>query len=228
MHIELWSDFACPYCYIGEARLRRALRELKAERDVVVTMKSFELDPTADREATTTTPERFARKYGLSLAAATAQIEHISQLGRDEGIDFRYASANYSNMLDAHRLAKYGMEQGHPEISERLFAAYFTENCNLADHAVLMRIAESAGLAADETRAVLESGRYEDAVRRDEDEAARLGIHGVPYFYIDRKVAVGGAQPYSMMRKTLADLLVCERTPEPKAAMTCGPDGCRI
>ena len=183
MHIELWSDFACPYCYIGEARLRRALRELKAERDVVVTMKSFELDPTADREATTTTPERFARKYGLSLAAATAQIEHISQLGRDEGIDFRYASANYSNMLDAHRLAKYGMEQGHPEINERLFAAYFTENRNLADHAVLMRIAESAGLAADETRAVLESGRYEDAVRRDEDEAARLGIHGVPYLH---------------------------------------------
>ena len=228
MHIELWSDFACPYCYIGEARLRRALKDLDAERAVTITMKSFELDPTASRSVQSTTPERFARKYGLSLAAANAQIAHISQLGCDEGIDFRYATANYSNMLDAHRLAKYGMEQGHAEINEKLFAAYFTDNLNLADRDVLVRLAEGVGLPPEETREVLSSDRYEDAVRKDEREAARMGIHGVPYFYIDRKIAIGGAQPYDLLRQTLADLLLQERTPMPESAMMCGPDGCHI
>ncbi|MBQ9452166.1 MAG: DsbA family oxidoreductase [Desulfovibrio sp.] len=226
MHIELWSDFACPYCYIGEVRLQHALEELGVKNDVVVTMKSFELDPTASRDVQTTTPERFARKYGLSLERANAQIAHISQLGREEGIDFRYATTTYSNMLDAHRLAKYGMEQGCPEINEKLFAAYFTDNCNLADHEVLIRIAEGVGLSLDATRNVLASDRFEDAVRQDEMEAAHMGIHGVPYFYIDRKVAINGAQPYALLRTTLADILHQERAVMPETAMMCGPDGC--
>lgn len=228
MHIELWSDFACPYCYIGEKRLRRALQELHAEDRVAVTMKSFELDPNASRAVLTTTPERFARKYGLSLAAADAQVAHISQLGRAEGIDFRYATTSYSNMLDAHRLAKYGTAQGHPEINGKLFAAYFTDNLNLADHGVLLRIAEGVGLATEAARSVLASDRYADAVRADEAEAARMGIHGVPYFYIDKQYAIGGAQPYEQLKATLAGLLAQAPTTAPAAAAHCGPDGCRI
>ena len=228
MHIELWSDFACPYCYIGEARLRRALRDLNAEDNVVVTMKSFELDPSASHEVLTTTPERFARKYGLSQSAAITQIEHISQLGRVEGLDFRYATTQYSNMLDAHRLAKYAMKQGHPEINEKLFSAYFTDNLNLADHEVLTRIAAGAGLSPEKTRNILSSDSFEDEVRKDEMEAACMGIHGVPYFYIDKNVAIGGAQPYDLLKTTLADLLAHERDTAPEAAMQCGPDGCSI
>ena len=228
MHIELWSDFACPYCYIGEARLRRALHELKAEDKVVVTMKSFELDPSASHEVLTETTERFARKYGLSLPAAIEQIEHISQLGRAEGLDFRYATTKYSNMLDAHRLAKYAIEQGHPELHDKLFAAYFTDNLNLADHEVLIRIAAGTGLSTEETRSILSSDRYRDDVRKDEMEAASMGIHGVPYFYIDKKCAISGAQPYDLLRATLADLLADEQTTAPKAAKQCGPDGCSI
>lgn len=228
MHIEIWSDFACPYCYIGEMRLRRALRELGMAQDVVITMKSFELDPTASHEVVSTTLERFARKYGLSRATAQAQIAHISQLGRNEGIELNYATTNYSNMLDAHRLAKYAMELGHPEINEKLFAAYFTDNLNLADRDVLVGIAERVGIPPEKAQNVLTSDRYEDAVRKDEMEAAHMGIHGVPYFYIDKKVAIEGAQPYDLLRKTLMDIVTEERSARSATAMMCGPDGCHI
>lgn len=229
MRIEFWSDFACPYCYIAEVRLRRALRDLGVEQNVAVIMRSFELDPAAGRDVQDTTPNRFARKYGLSLDAANAQIERISRMGRDEGIDFRYATANYANMLDAHRVAKYGAERGHGEISEKLFAAYFTGNLNLADHETLMRIAEGVGLPSEGIRDVLTSDRYADAVRKDEMEAARMGISGVPYFYIDKKTAIGGALPYGLLRQTIADLVAQEaQTPLPASANMCGPDGCHI
>ncbi|MBQ9406775.1 MAG: DsbA family oxidoreductase [Desulfovibrio sp.] len=229
MHIELWSDFACPYCYIGEVRLRRVLRELGVEDKVSVELKSFELDPAASRSVQTTTPERFARKYGLSLEAAQRQIEHISQLGRAEGLDFNYASTNYSNMRDAHRLAKFGLAAGHAEIVDRLFAAYFTHNRDLADATVLVDIAASVGLSAQETRDMLASNRYADEVRQDEAEAARLGIHGVPYFLLDGQTAISGAQPVAVLRATLAGLLSSEEgRAAARAGHVCGPDGCRI
>lgn len=228
MHIELWSDFACPYCYIGEARLKRALKALGAEQEVTITMKSFELDPTAPRAVVSTTLERFARKYGMSLPAAQAQIDHISQLGRDEGIAFNYATTNYTNMLDAHRLAKYGVEQGHDAIVEALFGAYFTENMNLADHATLLRLAEGVGLNVRETQTMLSSDAYKDLVRQDEQEAASMGIHGVPYFSIDKKLAISGAQPYTMLCQTLGDLLAHEHVSVADSSTLCDATGCRF
>lgn len=228
MRIEVWSDFACPYCYIGELRLQRALAELKAEKDATIIMRSFELDPRAPRKVVSKTPERFASKYGLSLEGALAQIEQISQLGRAEGVDFRYATTNYSNMFDAHRLAKYAEEQGHFEIYERLFAAYFTENLDLADHAVLLKIACQIGLSFEQTKELLSSQRYHDAVLSDEAEALRLGIHGVPYFIIDEQLSLSGAQPYALMLSTLASMLSTHQGSSTTSAKMCGPDGCLI
>ena len=183
MKILVWSDFACPYCYIGKVRLQRVLRDLEAEKDVAVEFKSFELDPGACPDVVSTTQERFARKYGISAAEAAMQIEHISRLGRGEGIDFRYASTNYTSMFDAHRLAKHGLAKGCPEIADRLFAAYFTDNLRLADRHVLAGIAQDAGLDGDEALSMLSTDAYMGDVRRDEEEAMRLGVRGVPYFY---------------------------------------------
>ena len=104
--LTIWSDFACPYCYIGETRLQNAIDELGLKDDVQVDFRAFELDPTASKEVVSSTPERFAKKYRLSLEGAKEQIEQISQLGRELGIDFNYATTQYSNTRDAHRLMK--------------------------------------------------------------------------------------------------------------------------
>ncbi|MDE6294783.1 MAG: DsbA family protein, partial [Muribaculaceae bacterium] len=104
--LTIWSDFACPYCYIGETRLERAIEELGLKDDIQIDYRAFELDPTAPKEVVSTTPERFAQKYRLSLEGAKEQIREISDLGKELGIDFRYATTRYSNTRDAHRLMK--------------------------------------------------------------------------------------------------------------------------
>ena len=106
MNITIWSDFACPYCYIGETRLEKAIEELGMNDQVKIDYRAFELDPTASKEVVSSTPERFAMKYRLSIPEAEKQIDHISELGRELGIDFRYATTRYSNTFDAHRLMK--------------------------------------------------------------------------------------------------------------------------
>ncbi len=228
MKMLVWSDFACPFCYIGKVRLRRVLRDLGAERDVEVEFRSFELDPGACPEVVSTTQERFARKYGISSAEAAQQIARISRLGRGEGIDFRYASTNYTSMLDAHRLAKYGMAQGCPEIADRLFAAYFTDNLTLADRHVLAGIAQDAGLDGDEALSMLSTDAYIGDVRRDESDAARLGVRGVPYFYVEGRLSLPGCLPFPEMRSAIAGMLAQEKGVSVRGGRLCGPNGCHL
>ena len=167
--LTIWSDFACPYCYIGETRLQQAIEEMGLKDDVTVDYKAFELDPTAPKEVTTTTPERFAMKYRLSLDDAKAQIQQISDQGKECGIDFRYATTRYSNTRDAHRLMKLAEAKYDRETVERLnkalFDAYFTKNLVLADHNVLLDVALAEGMVEAEVRDVLESDKYDDEVR---------------------------------------------------------------
>ena len=223
MKIEIWSDYACPFCYIGEKRLTRALAEV-GDKNIAVEFKSFELDSEASREVESSTPERFALKYGLSLDAAKERIEQISLMGRREGIDFRYATTRYTNTLDALRLTKFAQEKGHDEIITKLFDAYFTKNLELSNHAVLKKIAVECGLDAAEVDDVLNSDRYAEDVRADELQAARLGIHGVPYFVIGGKYGLSGAQPSEILKQAITDAL----TEENFNGMTCGADGCHF
>lgn len=223
MKIEIWSDYACPFCYIGEKRLQRALAEL-GEKNISVEFKSFELDPSASREVQSSTAERFAIKYGLTLEAATERIEQISRMGRNEGIDFRYLTTRYTNTFDALRLTKLAQSKGHDEIIEKFFDAYFTKNLELSDHAVLKKIALDCGLDGNEVDAVLSSDRYAEDVRADEMQAARLGIHGVPYFVVGGKYGLSGAQPSEILKQAITDAL----TEENFDGMTCGADGCHF
>ena len=228
MNILVWSDFACPFCYIGKVRLQRVLRDLGAERDVAVEFKSFELDPGACPEVISTTQERFARKYGISAEEAGMQIERISRLGRGEGLDFRYASTNYTSMLDAHRLAKHGMAKGCPAVVGRLFAAYFTDNLRLADRQVLAGIAQDAGLDGEEALSMLSTDAYIGDVRKDEEEAMRLGVRGVPYFYVENRLSLPGCLPFAELRAAIAGLLAQEKGVAVRGGRVCGPDGCLI
>lgn len=236
MIIQYWSDYACPYCYIGETHLKKALGEIQNERglltDVAIEMRAFELDPHASKKYTGETVDRFAAKYGLSLQKAAEQIESISQMGRDAGLDFRYAQTRYTNTFDAHRLTKAAQFLNKTtladRISERLYRAYFSEGLELADREVLVKIAMEEGMDEEKVRMMLDSDKYADEVRFDEQEAARYGIYSVPCFVVNGKTAIPGALSVEQMKRVLLELVEREAQLERDEGMSCGSDGCHI
>ena len=229
MKITYWSDYACPYCYIGEKRLETAIEELGLKEDIDIEMRAFELDPNASYEVVSRTDERFAVKYGLTLDMARHQIEKISILGKNEGIDFKYIDTQYTNMLDAHRLTKLVASKGNKENTNKvihlLFDAYFTKNLKLADRSILSDIARQVGIDEDELNKMLDSDDFIDDVRFDENEAYKLGVHGVPYFVIDDKYVIGGCQTKEGIKQTILKALD-ESNGSSEQGMTCGSNGC--
>ena len=226
MKIEIWSDYACPFCYIGEKRLEKALAEVDND-NIEIDFKSFELDPTASNEVVSDTVDRFAIKYGMSKEDAAHRIEQISMMGRREGIDFKYSSTRYTNTFDSLRLTKLAQERGHNEIITRLFDAYFTKNLELSNHHVLKKIAVESGLDENEVDELLKGDKYAAEVRNDEREAAMLGIHGVPYFVIGGKYGLSGAQPVEVLKQAINEALTDEAELSLNG-MTCGPNGCHF
>ncbi|MBQ9263951.1 MAG: DsbA family oxidoreductase [Clostridia bacterium] len=231
MKVTYWSDYACPYCYIGETYLKQAIRNLGIGDQTEVEMKAFELDPDASKEYTGATVNRFAKKYSLSIQGAQQRIDGISQMGRDAGLDFRYAETRYTNTFDAHRLTKLAQQAEDKtladRLSERLYKAYFAEGLELADHNVLLRIATEEGIDANQVKALLATDEYAADVRLDEREAARYGVRGVPYFVLNNQLAIPGALPVESMEQAIQKVLAEEKKTEMKG-MTCGPEGCRI
>lgn len=236
--ITIWSDFACPYCYIGETRLEQAIAELGMTDRMKIDYRAFELDPNASKEVVSSTPERFAMKYRLSLPDAEQQIEHISSLGREVGIDFRYATTQYTNTFDAHRLmklaeAKYDYATVQ-KLNRLLFDAYFTQNLALADAAVLESAATQAGISEADVKHLLAGNDYADDVRFDEREAAMRGVRGVPYMVFNGEFAVPGAMSVDGMKSALQRAERHIKDAEKAAAETgerahvCGPDGCKL
>lgn len=212
MNITYWSDYACPFCYIGETRLKKAIRQLEEEKKIAkgqveMTMKAFQLDPTAGKHAAGDTLTRFAHKYGLSMDQAAAQINQISQMGLEEGLDFNYASTLFTNTMDAHRLTKLAQHQGTKdqteEIIEKLMQAYFSDNKELADHALLQKIGEEAGLPPAAVKDLLSSDEYRDEVEADEREAYSYGISAVPFFIVAGRYGISGAQETAGMKEVI-------------------------
>lgn len=228
MKITYWSDFACPYCYIGNTRLKRAIKDL--DLDVEFDIRAFELDQNAPKDVQSTTVERFAIKYGLSKEDAAKQVAQISALGIEEGIDFRYETTLYTNTRDAHRLMKLAQEK-YPDsvegLATLLFDGYFVENEKLADHDMLMRIALEAGLDEDDITEVLNSDLYNDDVEKDEGIALSGGIHAVPFYLFDGKYSVPGALSYNDFKSVLTQI-IAENEVEDKEADNCADGVCKI
>ena len=231
MKITYWSDYACPYCYIGEARLKKAIADIPGLEDVEIEMKAFQLDPSAGEHAAGDTQTRFAHKYGISMQEAGETIEHISQMGIAEGLVFKYATTLFTNTMDAHRLTKLAHSKNDPELAEKiieaLFKAYFTDNKELADKELLQKIGEDAGLDAEEVKEVLSSDKYKDEVLLDEREAARYGIHAVPFFVVGQ-YGISGAQSVDGMKATIMKVMEESAGAVTEQGMSCGPDGCHI
>ena len=204
MKVEIWSDVVCPWCYIGKRRFERALAGFEHRDEVEVTWRSFELDPTAPRIREGDTAENLARKYGISREEAAANHDRIARLGAEEGLDYRFDIARGGNTFDAHRLVHLAAEHGlQAEAKERLMAAYFSEGEAIGDPDTLVRLAADLGLDPDEARGVLEGDAYATAVRADERDAAQLGVTGVPFFVLDRRYGISGAQPAEMIGEAL-------------------------
>lgn len=228
MKITYWSDFACPYCYIGNTRLKRAIGDL--DLDVEFDIRAFELDQNAPKDVRSTTVERFAIKYGLSKEDAAKQVAQISSLGIEEGINFKYETTLYTNTRDAHRLMKLAQNK-YPDNVEKLatllFDGYFVENRKLADHEVLLDIALEAGLNEADINEVLSSDLYNTDVQNDEDIALSGGVHAVPFYLFDNKYSIPGALSYNDFKSVLTQI-IAESEVEDKEADSCADGVCRI
>ncbi len=204
IQVEIWSDVVCPWCYIGKRRFESALAAFKHRDQVEVRWRSFQLDPDTPQTSEKTIVEMLAGKYGMSLERAAAANARVSTLAAQEGLEYHLEQARPENTLNAHRLIhladKHGLQDA---MKERLMRAYFTEGLRVGDIETLVRLACEVGLDAEEARTVLTGDTYADEVRADEREAQMLGITGVPFFVINEKYGISGAQPVEVFSKAL-------------------------
>ncbi|MFJ8589776.1 DsbA family oxidoreductase [Streptomyces sp. NPDC093598] len=237
MRVEIWSDIACPWCYVGKARFDKALRDFPYRDEVEVVHRSFELDPGRAKDDVQPVITMLTRKYGMSAAQAEAGEDNLGAQAAAEGLDYRTRGRDHGSTFDIHRLLHFAKEQGRQEqLLDSLYRANFAEERSVFnDDERLVELASDAGLDAEAVRAVLtDPGAYADEVRADEREAAQLGANGVPFFVLDRTYGVSGAQPTEVFAQALTQAYG-ERSPlkivesaDADGADACGPDGCAV
>jgi predicted DsbA family dithiol-disulfide isomerase len=197
MLVEIFSDVVCPWCAVGKRRLETALGRFEHSGEVDVVWRAYELDPHAPTLREGDYVDRLATKYGMTREQARAANERLSALAAAEGLDFHFERAQPGNTFDAHRLLHHAREAGsgrQDALKERLFEAYFGEGAAIGEAETLIRLAGQAGLDPRECAEILAGDRYADAVRADEREALELGVTGVPFFVVDGKFGIPGAQ----------------------------------
>ncbi len=221
MDVEIWSDIACPWCYIGKRRFEAAMAQFEHAEEVRVTWRSFELDPEAPQERTGDRAAHLAKKYGMSVERAREIERGLTDTASAEGLDFRFERARSGTTFDAHRVVHLAAEHGLQDaMKERLLRAYFTDGELMSDHATLLRLACEVGLPAQEVSEMLAGERFAQDVRADEDDARALGISAVPTFVVDRALGVSGAQPPDALLELLREGHT--RSTQTAAAMTAG------
>lgn len=204
MKIEIWSDIMCPFCYIGKRRLEAALNQFSAKDEVEITWKSFQLNPDMKTDPEKSINHYLAEIKGWSLEQAKEINKNVTEMAAGEGLKYDFDKAIVANSFNAHRMIQYAKTLGKGEqMEERFFRAYFSEGKNIDDNTVIVDLATEIGLDPSSCREVAASDRYAEAVKRDIQEAAAIGVRGVPFFVFDRKYAVSGAQPVELFIDTL-------------------------
>lgn len=194
MKIEIWSDFACPFCFIGKKRFDTALASFPHKEQVEVIYKSYQLNPNAPKVVTQSSYESFAKSHNSTVEQTKQRFKMITESAKTVGLHFDFDKVQMTNTFDAHRVAKYAMSLGQTSIVERLMSAYFEEGLNIADHETLIDIASSFGLDSTSVKSMLDSTNFTEDVKKDIQEARQIGVQGVPFFVINRKYGVSGAQ----------------------------------
>lgn len=204
MLVEMWSDIACPFCYLGLRRLQAAIDSTGLGDEVDLRFRSFELAPNSPPRRNETVAEHLARKYGMPIDQAIGMNEGLRQQGEPLGIDFHFERVVLVNTFDAHRLVHLAAEDDLDlAVKERLLRAYFTDGEVVSDIDTLARLASDVGMDPVAAAEMLRSDRFIDAVAADEAAAGELGISGVPFVLVDGAVAVPGAQPVEHFERAL-------------------------
>lgn len=204
MKIEIWTDFVCPFCYIGKRKLEKALANFPHADQVEVEYKSYQLDPNAKAVPGKSMAEIVAESKGMPVAQMEEMNQQITAMAKTVGLDYRLDKAQHSNTFDAHRLFHYAKAVGKGnDYMERLKKAYFMDSLLISDYETLSDLAADVGIDRDEAKSILSSNEYADAVRADIQEARQIGVQGVPFFVFDRKYAISGAQPDEVFEQTL-------------------------
>ncbi len=232
MRIDIWSDVVCPFCYIGKKRLENVAREAGIEIDVH--WHSYELDPNAPASHDNSNTERLAKKYGKTVAEMEQLQRQMAEMAADEGIDFQWQKAQSGNSFNAHRIIHLAESHGLADAAkEAFFYAYMTEGLAIGERNVVEQVAARIGLPANEVKAVLDSERFTDEVRQDEQIAQQqLGIRGVPFFVFNQQIGLSGAQPREVFLQALQQAASISANTdddiEDQAAPVCNDEACEI
>ncbi|WP_316741260.1 DsbA family oxidoreductase [Pedobacter antarcticus] len=195
MKVDIWSDVNCPFCYIGKKKFETALAQFEHADEVEVEWHSFELDPHAVTNTELNAAQFLADKKGQTLEWANQMHDHVKNAAAEVGLNFNFDKAIMANSFKAHRLIQLAKSKGlADEVEEALFIAHFTDGKNIDDPAILLELGKESGLQAEDVQEMLEGYAYGDDVRADEEMASKIGISGVPFFIINQKLAVSGAQ----------------------------------
>lgn len=195
MQVDIFSDVVCPWCAVGKRRFEEALRRFEHADEIDVVWRAYELDPGAPVRREGDYADRLAKKYGMTREQAVTANERLTATAANEGLEFHFERAQPGNTFDAHRLLHYARESGRQDaLKERLFLAYFTEGAPIGDPETLVALAAEVGLDREESAAILAGDRYADEVWADERQALEIGVTGVPFFVVDGKFGIPGAQ----------------------------------
>ncbi|MCG7528879.1 DsbA family oxidoreductase [Streptomyces sp. OfavH-34-F] len=227
MRVEIWSDIACPWCYIGKARFEKGLAGFAHRDDVEVVHRSFELDPARAKGDTEQVVDMLARKYGRTPDEARAMEANVADNARAEGLGYRTEGRDHGNTFDIHRLLHLAKARGRQdELLTLAYRANFAEERSVFDDAVLLELAAEAGLDAEEARTVLaDPEAYAAEVRADEQEAAALGANAVPFFVFDRRYGISGGQPAEVFTQALEQAWKDRPVTAAGDAAACDADG---
>ena len=208
--IKIWSDIACPFCYIGKKHLESAISHLSEDqkKQILIEWKSFQLDPNLPDYSELSVTEYLSQRKGIPLDKLKIMNQRVSEMGESAGIHFEFDSIKLGNTFNAHKLLQFSKQMGKgQETKDRLLKAYFEEGVSVSSLENLSSIAEEIGLSAEETNNAFTNTLFADKVKTDIHEAQTLGISGVPFFVFNNKYAVSGAQPVSVFREVLETVM---------------------
>lgn len=233
MKIEIWSDFACPFCYIGKTHFDNALNKFEHKDQVEVIYKAYQLNPNEGTVMKGTAAESFAKGHRVTVEQAKEKFDLFTNSAKTVGLDYRYDIIQLTNTFDAHRLAKWANQfQKEAELTARLMKAYFTDGLNLADKEVLVSLAGEVGLDQALAKEMLSTKEYAAQVKSEIAEAREVGVQGVPFFVLNRKYGISGAQPEDAFTQALEHLWKEAQEAKPLETMakghTCTDEGCSI
>lgn len=235
MKIEIWSDFVCPFCYIGKRKLEQSLETFAYRNDIVVEFKSYQLDPNAEEKPNQNMYEYLSNTKGIPIEQIKQMSKQIEKQAADVGLTYHFDTMQHTNTFTAHRLVKYATRLGKGNhMAEALMHAFFTDSQLISDHETLQTLASKIGLNKKNVAEVICTNSYARDVKDDQHQAREMGVKGVPFFVFNEKYALSGAQPKEVFAQVLEQVWqeakmenrLQSLNPKGSKTMYCTDEGC--